>query len=163
MAACGAGDAGELRRAAVIVVLIAALGGCGGDDGPKSAPAPPNATGVETTIREAAGAVADGNGREACSKATEHGRRRVGELLGGDCVQEIDRLPDRVPAIVLGALRDPVISDVRIDGERARARVEPPPDVKALARAAGTRYPLAAQVRLVRAGDRWLIDDALPA
>jgi hypothetical protein len=67
----------------------------------------------------------------------------------------------RLPPVALGALRTPSIYDVRIEGARASAAVEPPPDVKQLAMAAGVTYPLSAEVRLVHAGGRWLIDDAV--
>lgn len=147
-----------------LALAAVALGGCGGEP---AAPEPTPADPVTTTLRETLAAVAEADGARACSQLTPRARERVEEAArrrlgtgGSGCERAAAAAVRRLPAIALGALRNPSIYDVRVSGERATAAVEPPPDVRQLAAAAGGDFPLSAEVRLVRAGGRWLIDDA---
>ena len=119
---------------------------------------------MATVLRAATSAAADGDGSEACAHLTPRGLRQVETLLQGrpevrarECPAAVEEVTAQLPATAVDALRAPVISEVRVDGERATVNVEPPADLKELALAAGFT-DVVAEVQLVKLDGRWKID-----
>jgi hypothetical protein len=116
------------RRAAVaaaLAALVVAAGGCGGDDGGDSPPAP-EAAGVVVT--EFSRALGSGDGEKACGLLTSGARaafiKRVETLAGTkDCATALTRVHDAAGAEVNEALSTATVSDVRVNGDSATAKL----------------------------------------
>ena len=109
-------------------------------------------------------AAAAGDGATACSHLSPRGIDQVERLLrdrpevqATTCAAAVAELAGELPEAALGALREPVVTNVRVEGTRASAQVEPPADLKELALAAGFR-DVVAEVRLVQPARRWKVD-----
>jgi hypothetical protein len=142
-----------MRRAAAVAACLAVLAGCGGDDG--GAPSGTSAEADREAIRARVAAYlrhyAAGEGGQACAQFTPALRSRsdARAAANGDrsCAAALSALgPEIVAAMPAGfaeRLADPAGVRVELEGDRALAT---------LTRSAN-------HLRLVRAGDRWLIDD----
>src|SRR3954452_4334445 len=73
------------RQGAVPMVVAAVLIGCGGGGGPKS-----DADAVAKVLKDAAGAVADGNGDKACGYLTPDAQRQAQLQVGAGALGQVD-------------------------------------------------------------------------
>ena len=107
-----------MRRAAALLAAAAlALAGCGS---PGSE--------VRSTVQGFLNAFAGGDGAKACSLLTDNARQRFAahlQPLTGttSCVKAIVAIKTAAGPAVMGALKRSRISDVRVKGDRATAKV----------------------------------------
>src|SRR4051794_18961855 len=73
------------RQGAIPMVVAAVLIGCGGGGGPKS-----DADAVAKVLKDAAGAVADGNGEKACGYLTPDAQRQAQLQVGAGVLGNVD-------------------------------------------------------------------------
>jgi hypothetical protein len=142
-----------MRRAVAVLACLAVLAGCGGDDAAAPARAAPGADRAAVQARVAAYLrdYAAGDGMRACAHFTPALRTRLDTAAAtsgdGTCEAAFGALgPALVAALPAGfadELADPGAVQVALDGDRALAT---------LSGAGGNR------LRVVRAGDDWLID-----
>ena len=157
---------------ALVVALTIAAGAAAfffaGEEEPTRSPAPVPRTEVErvaAVIRSQSSAIAAGRGEDACSHFSKRARGELQRLIIArapdypfDCAFVMSAVAGQVPPDVLRALRDPKLTAVRVDGARATATVELPPELAALGRRLGVRVPLATGVPLRRIDGRWKVD-----
>ena len=155
--------------ALVAALTIAALAGLllTRDEQPQP-PAPPPRTEIERVagvIRLQAGAIASGRGEAACRYFSASARAELQRLILArapdypfDCAFAMSELAGRLPPSALRALRHPQLTAVRVNGTRAVARLELPPDLAALGRRLGVKIPIGKGVPLRRIGGQWRVD-----
>jgi hypothetical protein len=108
-----------MRRATAILAAVAlSAAGCGGNA----------SSDVESTIHAYLDAFVKGDGSKACSLMTDATRKsfvkRVRPLYKtGDCGKAIDKIRSQAGPAVIGALKGVKVSDVKISGDRATARL----------------------------------------
>ena len=108
-----------MRRAAALLAAAAlALAGCGSS--PESE--------VRSTVQDFLNAFAGGDGAKACSLLTDNARQRFAAHLQpltgtNDCVKAMVAIKAAAGPAVMGALKRSRISDVRVRGDRATAKV----------------------------------------
>jgi hypothetical protein len=134
------------------VVAIALLAGCGGGgSGPKS-----DADAVGRVLKDAAKAVADGDGDKACSYLTPDAQRQVQLQIGAGALGEAD-CPTvvRRATIILTPLERKQIeslepSNVQVNGAGASATM-------ATQTGAAPGQGMSVQLNLQKAGEDWMI------
>ncbi|MGI8750220.1 MAG: hypothetical protein ACR2J6_06690 [Thermoleophilaceae bacterium] len=160
---------GALVVALTIAAASAAFFFAGEEEKAKSpAPAPVPHTDVErvaAVIRSQSSAIAAGRGENACSHFSQQAREELQRLILArapdypfDCAFAMSAVAGRLPPAVLRALRHPKLTAVRVDGARANATVELPPELAALGRRLGFRIPIGKGVPLRRIDGRWKVD-----
>lgn len=111
------------RTSAALALVAAAVAGCGGGGGGGSDV--PQVTRAATDYAHAFGA---GDGTKACALLTPGARdafvKRVSSLVGTtDCVEAVAKLQAVAGANVTGPFQDATVNGVRVNGDRATARV----------------------------------------
>ncbi|HEX8073739.1 MAG TPA: DUF4878 domain-containing protein [Thermoleophilaceae bacterium] len=108
-------------RAIAVPAAIAALalGGCGGGESDDA----------KSALQDYVDAFAKGDGDRACSLLTKSTRdtfaARVAPITKSkDCATSIDKLSKQAGPELLGALKDAKVSDVKVDGDRATAKLK---------------------------------------
>ena len=158
---------GALVAALTIAAASAAFFFAGEEEHAKS-PAPAPRTDVErvaAVIRSQSSAIAAGRGENACSHFSKGAREDLQRLILArapdypfDCAFAMSAVAGQMPPAVLRALRHPKLTAVRVDGARATATVELPPELVALGRRLGVRVPIGKGVPLRRIDGRWKVD-----
>jgi hypothetical protein len=111
------------------LLVLTVLAGCGGSD-PKSGS---DREQVEQTIKGYMNGLADGDGEQACGHLTESAQGNIATAGGANSCQEaVDGLKDALPDDDRQKLRAVRVTEARIDGSTAEARIstgsETPPD-----------------------------------
>jgi hypothetical protein len=152
-------------RRALLLLLVAA--GCGGDsEQPRRARTPvTEVERVAAVIREQSAAIARGDGERACGYFSERVVKEIDGILARRspelrpvCADALGEVAGRLPRRAVGALRRPVLTEVRVRGDRATVTVEPPPELLALARQVGREDLVGGGTPLRKIGGRWKVD-----
>ena len=159
-------DAGSGRRGEASAPVGAASGGGGAarrGDRDAAAPRRPLEE-VAQAVREAANALADGDGPRACALLSPNAQGQIQAaakafaLDATDCAPAVAKLAGLLPPDFKNLLRDPRVEQVRIRGKTAGATIPPPKKLSTLA--GGAKQP-ATRVPLRNIGGAWKLD-ALP-
>jgi hypothetical protein len=136
-----------MRRAAPLLACLAGLAGCGGGEVPSATPDADRAA-VQARVAAYLRDYAAGDGARACAHFTPGLRARSDARAAangdGSCAAALAALgPELAAALPDGLAAEPATVRVELRGDRALATLN------------GSGHRL----RVVRAGDRWLIDE----
>ena len=110
------------RQVGIPILVVAVLAGCGGGGAPKS-----DADAVAQTLKDAAGAVADGDGDKACSYLTPDAQRQAqlqvgaGVLGNVDCPTLVKRATAFMAPLDKEQIKDLQPQNVQVNGDSASA------------------------------------------
>ena len=112
-----------MRRAAATAAIAAlSLGACGGG---KATDGPSDEQAIRDTLTTYLGAVARGDSRAACARMADGARRDLVRSVRGarDCRDAVVRYRSGLTSEQRGQLRGAEVTAVRVDGDRATAKV----------------------------------------